>query len=285
MRKYGAFVRSITRRLAVSAALALVLIVSGAARAADAGRPCARVLRQQARRQGQHLPRVLPRQGRVPRLLGVVVRAVSGRAAALEELRKEFPADQFQVVAVNVDTDPEKALRLLAKHKIGYPSVADPAGRPAGDVRPEDHAHVVPDRPRGRRAPTCTRASAERRRRRCARRSRVLNAWRRRNEADRALRSRARARRGCASCARLVRDVEMLARLRRVHRGAQELPRDRLEHDFLVRVKPWERAVLTRTDMAWDPDPLEGARRSHTFFSKEASMPGGSAGGGGCGCN
>lgn len=58
-----------------------------------------------------------------------------------------------------------------------------------------------------------------------------------------------------------------------------------LEHDFLVRVKPWERAVLSRNDMAWVPDPLEGARRNHTFFSKEASMPGGSAAGGGCGCN
>ena len=58
-----------------------------------------------------------------------------------------------------------------------------------------------------------------------------------------------------------------------------------LEHDFLLRVKPWERAVLSRNDMAWAPDPLEGARRSHTFFSKEASMPGGSAAGGGCGCN
>lgn len=58
-----------------------------------------------------------------------------------------------------------------------------------------------------------------------------------------------------------------------------------LEHDFLVRVKPWERSVLARRDMSWDPDELEAARRNHTFFSKEASMPGGSAGGGGCGCN
>jgi len=58
-----------------------------------------------------------------------------------------------------------------------------------------------------------------------------------------------------------------------------------LEHDFLVRVKPWERSVLARRDMSWDPDALEAARRSHTFFSKEASLPGGSAGGGGCGCN
>jgi hypothetical protein len=58
-----------------------------------------------------------------------------------------------------------------------------------------------------------------------------------------------------------------------------------LEHDFLVRVKPWERGVLARHDMSWAPDGLEEARRSHTFFSKEASMPGGSVGGGGCGCN
>ncbi len=58
-----------------------------------------------------------------------------------------------------------------------------------------------------------------------------------------------------------------------------------LEHDFLVRVKPWERAVLSRDDMAWVPDPLEGSRRRHTFFSKEASLPGGGAAGGGCGCN
>ena len=58
-----------------------------------------------------------------------------------------------------------------------------------------------------------------------------------------------------------------------------------LEHDFLVRVKPWERSVLARNDMEFDPDALEAARRSHTFYSKEATMPGGSAGGGGCGCN
>jgi thiol-disulfide isomerase/thioredoxin len=48
---------------------------------------------------------------------------------ALEELRKEFPSDQFAVIAVNVDQDPEKALRLLEKHKIGYPSASDPEGK------------------------------------------------------------------------------------------------------------------------------------------------------------
>ena len=50
-------------------------------------------------------------------------------------------------------------------------------------------------------------------------------------------------------------------------------------------VRPWEREVLSRTDMAWEPDPLEAALRSHVYFSKEASLEGGSAGGGGCGCN
>ena len=52
-----------------------------------------------------------------------------------------------------------------------------------------------------------------------------------------------------------------------------------------VRVKPWERDLLARRDMLFEPDPLEAARDAHIGFSKEASMPGGGAGGGGCGCN
>ncbi len=52
-----------------------------------------------------------------------------------------------------------------------------------------------------------------------------------------------------------------------------------------VVVKPWERDLLARRAMAWEPDALETAREAHIYFSKEASMPGGSAGGGGCGCN
>ncbi|MGI9592710.1 MAG: DUF4266 domain-containing protein [Myxococcota bacterium] len=50
-------------------------------------------------------------------------------------------------------------------------------------------------------------------------------------------------------------------------------------------VKPWERDVLAQEEMAFDPDPLEAARRNHVYYSKEASLPGGGAGGGGCGCN
>ncbi len=52
-----------------------------------------------------------------------------------------------------------------------------------------------------------------------------------------------------------------------------------------AQVKPWEREALARRDMAWEPDKMEAARRSHVYWSKEASMPGGSVGGGGCGCN
>jgi hypothetical protein len=50
-------------------------------------------------------------------------------------------------------------------------------------------------------------------------------------------------------------------------------------------VRPWERDALARPDMAWDPDPLEATLQGHIYFSKEAAMPGGAAGGGGCGCN
>jgi len=50
-------------------------------------------------------------------------------------------------------------------------------------------------------------------------------------------------------------------------------------------VKPWERELLARRDMAFESDTLEAAREAHIYFSKEASMPGGSSGGGGCGCN
>ncbi len=47
----------------------------------------------------------------------------------LEDLRSEFPAHAFQILAVNVDRDPDKARAFLARHPIGYPSVSDPEGR------------------------------------------------------------------------------------------------------------------------------------------------------------
>jgi hypothetical protein len=50
-------------------------------------------------------------------------------------------------------------------------------------------------------------------------------------------------------------------------------------------VEPWERDLLAKAGMAWDVDELAATQESHTYFSKEAAMPGGGVGGGGCGCN
>jgi peroxiredoxin len=47
----------------------------------------------------------------------------------LEELRKELAGQDFQILAVNVDKDRDKAKRFLARHPIGYPSVSDPEGK------------------------------------------------------------------------------------------------------------------------------------------------------------
>ena len=48
---------------------------------------------------------------------------------ALEELRGEFPATDFEILAVNLDRETPRALRFLAERAIGYPSATDPAGR------------------------------------------------------------------------------------------------------------------------------------------------------------
>jgi hypothetical protein len=50
-------------------------------------------------------------------------------------------------------------------------------------------------------------------------------------------------------------------------------------------VKPWERDVLSRSDMRPDGGGLDDAIDDHLYFSKEASSGGRSFGGGGCGCN
>ena len=50
-------------------------------------------------------------------------------------------------------------------------------------------------------------------------------------------------------------------------------------------VKPWERDLLAKPQMALDPDPLQTAFDDYIYFSKEASSGGRGFGGGGCGCN
>ncbi|MFT4749019.1 MAG: hypothetical protein ACI9E4_000691 [Pseudohongiellaceae bacterium] len=52
-----------------------------------------------------------------------------------------------------------------------------------------------------------------------------------------------------------------------------------------TQVRPWERGLLAKEEMAWRTDALESALNDHIFFSKEASSGGSSAAGGGCGCN
>ena len=52
-----------------------------------------------------------------------------------------------------------------------------------------------------------------------------------------------------------------------------------------VGVKPWQRDILARPEMALNASPLDAAIDDHIYFSKEAASGGRSFGGGGCGCN
>jgi len=47
---------------------------------------------------------------------------------ALERLRREFAAGDFQVVAVNVDHNTALAKSFLRRRPVGYPSALDPEG-------------------------------------------------------------------------------------------------------------------------------------------------------------
>jgi peroxiredoxin len=46
----------------------------------------------------------------------------------VDSFREEFGADEFAVLAVNVDNDPSKARIFLQRRPVGYPSVSDPQG-------------------------------------------------------------------------------------------------------------------------------------------------------------
>lgn len=52
-----------------------------------------------------------------------------------------------------------------------------------------------------------------------------------------------------------------------------------------VGIKPWERDVLARPEMALDASPVDTSFDEHVYFSKEATSGGRGFGGGGCGCN
>jgi hypothetical protein len=50
-------------------------------------------------------------------------------------------------------------------------------------------------------------------------------------------------------------------------------------------VKPWQREILARPEMALTANPMDAAIDDHIYFSKEAASGGRGFGGGGCGCN
>ena len=50
-------------------------------------------------------------------------------------------------------------------------------------------------------------------------------------------------------------------------------------------VKPWERDILAKEEMALNAAPLDNRLDDHIYFSKEGSSGGRSFAGGGCGCN
>ncbi len=50
-------------------------------------------------------------------------------------------------------------------------------------------------------------------------------------------------------------------------------------------VKPWERDMLAKDEMALNNAPLDNRLDDHIYFSKEGSSGGRSFAGGGCGCN
>lgn len=129
MRKTQGPVRAGVPALVVSAALLALGLLPGRALAVDAGQPApsfsARAL------EGESILSLGAYKGKVVFLdfwaswCGPCQTAMP----LIESLRNEFPADQFQILAVNVDQDPAKAKAFLARRKVGYPSVSDPEGR------------------------------------------------------------------------------------------------------------------------------------------------------------
>jgi hypothetical protein len=52
-----------------------------------------------------------------------------------------------------------------------------------------------------------------------------------------------------------------------------------------MQLKPWDRDLLAEPQMSFDPEPMLSVLDEHIYFSKEGSLGGQDASGGGCGCN
>ncbi|WP_158972605.1 DUF4266 domain-containing protein [Paraglaciecola sp. L3A3] len=50
-------------------------------------------------------------------------------------------------------------------------------------------------------------------------------------------------------------------------------------------VKPWEKDILAKKEMALDSEGVDLGLDDHIYFSKEATSGGRAFAGGGCGCN
>jgi thiol-disulfide isomerase/thioredoxin len=129
MRKFQAPVRAALRALLASAVLLAFQLAPGRALAVDPGQPAPSFAAHSL--EGESTLSLGAYKGKVVYLdfwaswCGPCQTAMP----LIESLRGEFPADQFQVLAVNVDQDPAKAKAFLARRKVGYPSVSDPEGR------------------------------------------------------------------------------------------------------------------------------------------------------------
>jgi hypothetical protein len=52
-----------------------------------------------------------------------------------------------------------------------------------------------------------------------------------------------------------------------------------------VRVKPYEREILSKRTMTFQPDPYEDVLDNHMIEAREGAVGGYGSAGGGCGCN
>lgn len=82
-------------------------------------------------------------------------------------------------------------------------------------------------------------------------------------------------------------NVQMKVQMRRICRAAARplLALTLLLIASCTTVQPWDRDLLAEKKMSFNASPMLQSIDEHIYFSKEASMGGMDAGGGGCGCN